>query len=335
MKLSVLIPMYNAATYIGNCLDSINKQGLLKEEFEVIIIDDGSTDNSLDVVSSYLTAHDNYTLYKEFNSGSDSTRNKLLKYAKGDYIYFIDSDDYLAYNSLNKILDHAVNNKLDFVGFDTLKTKSLSEFEFAKNKPSTFPILDGFQFLKENRHLRHEVWWYILKKDLVISNDIWFDSNGNNSDVVFTLKSIIKAKKLAYYPIAIHRYVQTPSSVMRSKNRNNKRKLIDSMFSMIISYSKFINCIEHEAFVHKSIIIDNLKFRRDVFVFFNIINMIREKYSKVDLNDRLKQLQTVEAYPIKHFTQDDYKSLKYKLLNSLVNNNTILMSMVSIKNNLF
>ena len=318
--------MYNAATYIGNCLNSIINQGLLKEEFEVIIMDDGSTDNCADIVCNYLINNENFTLYRETNSGSDSTRNKLLKYAKGDYIYFLDADDYLAYNSLKSILDYAVKNELDFIGFDTLKTKKLDHFDvkFDKDKPSASPIINGLQFLKENRHLRHEVWWYLLKRDLILSNEIRFDSNGNNSDVVFTVKSILKAERLLYYPITIHRYLQTPSSVMRDKSVSNKRKLIDSMFNMIISYSKLINSIEHETLEHKSAIIDNLKFRRDVFVFFNIMNIIREKYSKIDVVERLKQLSKVKAYPIKHFTQDHYKSLKYIVLNGVVNNKTLL-----------
>ena len=337
MKLSILIPMYNAATYIGNCLNSLNNQGLSKEDFEVIIMDDGSTDNCAGIVSSYIISHENYILYREANSGADSTRNKLLKRAKGDYIYFLDADDYLAYNSLNSILNYAKKNDLDFIGFDTLETEKLNQFELNVDidKPFNLPIINGLEFLKENRHLRHEVWWYIVKRDLLLSNEIVFPSNGNNSDVVFTLKSIVKAKKLSYYPIAIHRYLQTASSVMGDKSVYNRRKLIDSLFIMIVSYSKLINSFENESFEHKSVIIDNLKFRRDVYTFFTITKMLQLKLNFRIFKNRIQEFEKFKAYPIKHFIGKRYNTAQFKLINFIINQKIILFSIFYFRNIFF
>ncbi|MGZ0017102.1 glycosyltransferase [Yeosuana sp. AK3] len=335
MKLSVLIPMYNAETYITNCLNSINNQGFIEEEFEVIIIDDGSKDNSVEIVTNYLKNHQNHSLYNESNSGSDSTRNKLLKKAKGDYIYFLDADDYLADNTLNKLLNYALTKNLDFVGFDTLETTNLGEFELKDDFATCFDqlkIISGSQFIKKNRHLRHEVWWYLVKKDLLVKHNICFDENGNNADVIFTIKILLRTKKMAYCPFAIHRYVQTTTSVMRDKSIEKRRKLIDSMYLMIISYSKLINSIQTEIIDDKEIILENLKFRRDVFTFFNILNMIKEKYSKNDLNIRINDLIQINAYPIENFLNDYYDNLKYRLLINLVNNKTILTNLALIRN---
>ncbi|MCF7560040.1 glycosyltransferase [Sabulilitoribacter multivorans] len=336
MKLSVLIPMYNAESYIANCLESLVNQDIEANDYEIIIMDDGSSDNSVKIVKDYQKSYNNILLHQESNSGSDSTRNKLLKYAKGDYIYFLDADDYIAYNSLKSILEYAEKNELDFIGFDTVLTKKLDEYDLKNcvDNPSELSIITGLKYLEENKGLRHEVWWYLIKRDLILSNGICFDSNGNNSDVIFTVKSILRAKNLVFYPLPIHRYVQTTSSVMRGESADKKRKLIDSMFSMIISYSNLINETERETIKYKKTIIDNLKFRRDVFTFFNIINMIREKYSKNEVENRLKQLKGVYAYPIKNFTQDHYKSLKYIFLNCFVNSEFILMTMFSVKDKL-
>jgi len=87
MKLSILIPMYNAQDYIGNCIDSLLHQNLSEDDYEIIVMDDGSSDNSVGIIEAYIKQHKNIRLYKESNSGAYSTRNKLLKLAKGNYIF--------------------------------------------------------------------------------------------------------------------------------------------------------------------------------------------------------------------------------------------------------
>jgi len=89
MKLSILIPVYNAERFIERCLNSLIIQDLDKNEYEIIIINDGSTDNSLEIVENYSKEHANVVFYSHENQGVVATRNKLLKHAKGTYIYFI------------------------------------------------------------------------------------------------------------------------------------------------------------------------------------------------------------------------------------------------------
>ncbi|OEK08598.1 hypothetical protein A8C32_03875 [Flavivirga aquatica] len=334
MKLSVLIPMYNANLYIANCLESLINQDLSKKDYEIIIMDDGSKDNCKDIVKDYLEKHEHISLYVERNVGSDSTRNKLLKLAKGDYVYFLDADDYLVYNSLGGILEYASKNDLDLIGFDTLETSNLKAFKLKKGDAVNNQTLTmrGLDYIKENKHLRHEVWWYFVKRKLLINNNISFDESGNNADVIFTLKALLKSSRMAYKSIQIHRYVQTTTSVMRDKSVEKKRKLIDSMYLMILSYSRLINTIENEGIKDREIIISNLKYRRDVFTFFNIINMIREKYRKKDVSERLSEFIDVKAYPINYFTLEEYNTLKFRFLNRLVNNKPVLLNLIALRN---
>jgi glycosyltransferase involved in cell wall biosynthesis len=327
--------MYNAENHIINCLNSLINQGLSDSDYEIMIMDDGSRDDSVKLVSNFIRYKDNFYLFEESNSGSDSTRNKLLKKAKGEYIYFIDADDYLADNVLAKLLDYAVKNKIDFIGFDTLETNNLNEFGLEEGFVTSFDqlkIISGNQFIKENRHLRHEVWWYLVKKDLLVKHDICFDENGNNADVVFTIKILLNVKKMIFCPFAVHRYIQTTTSVMRDTSVEKRRKLIDSMYLMIISYSKLILSLETGILNDKEIILENLKFRRDVFAFFNIINMVKLNYRAEDFQKKINQLSEVNSYPINNFLKDHYNNSKYIVINKIINNKPILLSLMRVRN---
>jgi glycosyltransferase involved in cell wall biosynthesis len=334
MKLSVLIPMHNAEAFVNNCLISLINQDLSSADYEIIVMDDGSTDNCFKIVNEYVKVHNNIFLYSENNAGSDSTRNKLLKLAKGEYVYFIDADDYLAYNSLGLILEYLQIHNLDFIGFDTLKTNYLTHFLLEKEYSDKLfsAVHNGLEYIRDNRNLRHEVWWYIVKKSLIDDNNIVFDENGNNTDVIFTIKLLLKANRLAYCSLPIHRYVQTKGSVMRGNSSEKKRKLIDSMFNMIISYSELINSIQAEILEDKEIILENLKFRRDVFTFFNIINMLRLKYRKEIFQKRIIQLDEVNAYPVNNFLNNHYNTLKFSVLNKIINNKAFLLNLVKLRN---
>src|SRR5699024_11228741 len=94
--ISIFIPVFNTGKYLSECLDSLLNQGL--ENYEIIIIDDGSTDNSAEIIEKYSNSYSNIINIYQKNNGQGSARNKGLKIAQGEYIYFMDSDDYLTKN---------------------------------------------------------------------------------------------------------------------------------------------------------------------------------------------------------------------------------------------
>src|SRR5699024_5259319 len=98
--LSIVLPVYNVENYLEECLESLIKQTENKVNFEIIAIDDGSTDNSYNILKSYRKYLPNMKIYTQENSGLSFTRNKGIKLSKGDYIYFLDSDDLINYDTV-------------------------------------------------------------------------------------------------------------------------------------------------------------------------------------------------------------------------------------------
>ena len=105
MKLSIIIPVYNTGGYLSRCLDSCLNQDIPSNEYEIIAVDDGSTDNSLDLLKKYAGAYSNIKVLHQSNKRQGAARNKGLSVAQGEYIWFVDSDDWIVENCLAKVCE--------------------------------------------------------------------------------------------------------------------------------------------------------------------------------------------------------------------------------------
>lgn len=155
MDLSIIIPVYNAALLLNRCLDSIFNQ-TTKYAYEVILIDDGSTDNSIEIIKS--RKEKNIILYQQNNSGPSVARNKGIQLAKGKFIAFLDADDYWLDGFIEKTLSF-IKSDNDLVAVNvaqrhTVYGKSPSETSFQKNiKESTYVLKDFFSYWAANQHV--------------------------------------------------------------------------------------------------------------------------------------------------------------------------------------
>ena len=113
MKISILIPAYNAAVFLPKCLDSVHNQTY--RDLQVVIVDDGSKDNTLELCQSYAKNDNRIEVYHQENQGVASTRNHLLEKVKGDYVLFVDADDWIEPDMVNYMVDKLSSNNHDIV----------------------------------------------------------------------------------------------------------------------------------------------------------------------------------------------------------------------------
>ena len=327
MKLSILIPMYNAENFIKRCLDSLITQSIKNEDYEVIVCDDGSTDKSLEIVNRLSDKHNNIFIYSHKNQGVIITRNKLLKLAKGDYIY------YVAPNSLDEILNFALNNKLDIIGFGALVTSndSVSDYNNVSFNFDSIKIIDGAQFLKENKDLRIEIWWYLVRKEFLEDLGISFKAKGYDGDLGFTLSLFLKAKRVAYCPFSVYRYFQSSESTMRTKDIKHKRRIANYFLALIVDFTSIINELDSSTINYKDIIKSNFKSRRDTFTFFTIIKVIKAQFTLKTVKEKINALHEIGAYPMTDFAKAN-KNFKYKILANIFNQKISLYSAVRLYN---
>ena len=118
MELTIIIPVYNVENHLSRCLDSIFVGNNIDGEFEVIAVDDGSTDNSYGILQEYTFRYKQLKIYHQENQGSSVARNKALDVATGKYIMFVDSDDFVEKDSINTILQEAIKTDIDILFYD-------------------------------------------------------------------------------------------------------------------------------------------------------------------------------------------------------------------------
>lgn len=318
MLLSIIVPVYNIEKYVATCLESIVEQDLDRDLYEILVIDDGSTDNSASVVAAFEKNHGNLTVYHQKNIGLGGARMTGLRHAKGKYLYFLDGDDYLAKNTLARLLDTMETYDLDILGFETLVTHSLDQKISRSALPTNFKpnIQNGIQFLGENPNYRVEVWWYFVKKSFFEKTDLIFEDKRFVNDSYFTPSLFIKAQRVAFLPLDVYRYVQRPDSTTSNKSlRHYERHINDTVYA-IFKMKDIIAELPQEATAAKQ----TVAIKQESYVFFSLVRFMKSDLTFTFLKDLLKRYRDISAYPLKNMGKGrEYKGTIYTLLIGIFN----------------
>ena len=234
--ISVIITAYNAEKTIEKCLNSILDTKY--NDYEIILVNDGSTDNTDKIIE--LFASDKIKYYKKENTGVADSRNFGIDKAKGDYITFVDSDDYVSSNYFENI-DKYINGGIDIIKRKAIIVKDNKE---EKIKGATFNVTtgeDAFNKLCFTDKYLDTLWSYIIKKSLFIDNNLYFEKGRFHEDFGLLPLLILKAKKMVSLDDYVYYYVQTDNSIMREKNIN---KTIKKAKDALYHYDNILNTIK-------------------------------------------------------------------------------------------
>lgn len=188
MKLSVIIPCYNMELYLQECVDSLLDQNLDPSEYEIIIVNDESKDRTLEIANEYASKYHHVKVIDKKNAGVGAARNSGYNLAQGEYIYFLDPDDYLAQNTLPILLSMMDSNTLDILSF---KTKSVFETKYPisgsnlEEVPNNLNVTDGITYIA-NKKYQNEIWWYIIRRDFIKATGIRFIEGKWMEDAILT-----------------------------------------------------------------------------------------------------------------------------------------------------
>ena len=222
---TVVIPVFNTREYLGICLDSV--LGQTQSQIEVVLVDDGSTDGSLDIEREYAARDPRIRLITQSNLRQGTARNRGLSIARGKYVYFMDSDDAIVSDLFEVCYAACEKDDLDFVCFDTLgfrgKPSSLRPDLFPEIKPrrgqTAEDIRDGVVFWNENypeQRLPFVCWLQYFRKSFLTDNDLYFKEGTFFEDNDWIVRVHLSAQRMRFLPRALHRYRARPGSNVKS-----------------------------------------------------------------------------------------------------------------------
>lgn len=231
MKLSIIIPVYNVEQYIVKCLTSLEHQNLIKDQYEVLVLNDGSKDQGGEIAKKYCEEHPSrFRYFEHSNKGLSATRNRGIREAKGDYIWCIDSDDWIEENCLSSICE-MLKNGVDILAFSSFipeggrKETSQCYNKRVRDKESLF--IEGFADAAQ---------FYIYRRSFLIQNDCFFKEGIKHEDTLFTPVTLHKAQQIVFYRTPVYHFLQRIGSITTVVDIKRIHNLADN-FIALYSYS--------------------------------------------------------------------------------------------------
>lgn len=308
-KLSIIVPVYGVEKYIDKCLNSLVKQSL--KEIEVIVVNDGTKDNSQKIVDKYVKKYpDKIKSYIKENGGQGSARNYGLKKASGEYIGYVDSDDFVEKDMYKKLYNKAKENNYDIV---VCGNYNVSEDYQNKNIDA---FINNYNTDLENIFFgKMAVWNKIYKRDILIKNKLEFKEKVWYEDLAFTLKAIMNSNTFAFIDEPLYDYLIREGSTMNNSNVQRNLEILDA-FNDILSY------IQHNK---KEEYFSKIEFLAIDHIYISAIVRVL----KAEADDKVKRetINKLLDYMNKKFP--NYKNNKY--INTLSKNRKIIYKLINIK----
>lgn len=239
--ISIIVPIYNAEKYLNKCIKSLINQS--KEELEFILVNDGSTDSSEEIIKTYKDKRIKY--FKNKNQGIGKTRNFGIEKATGKYIMFLDSDDYLREDACQILYDKAETEKLDLVICDFYRVEEKNDFQ----EKIIIPEFKNTT-LKENKNLLLDVnlapWNKLYKARLLKKNKIKFVENLKYEDAPFVVEAMDKAKKIGQVPECLNYYIihKNSETTVRDKRVFDIIEIVDKIRKYFSERKEFTETVD-------------------------------------------------------------------------------------------
>lgn len=324
MKLSIIVPIYNVAPYLRKCVDSLLAQDI--SDYEIILVDDGSTDESGAIADeivrevmgdesncqSPIANRPTLIVIHQENAGLSAARNTGIAKAKGEYIWFVDSDDYVESNVLGVLIDQIERDNLDVLRFRYQNVKESGEIfiphEGMKtdyNDYSKSP-LDGITFLNERMWIQCYACQFIVKKEILewelFTVGIYFE------DTDWTPRMLLRAKRVASTNRVIYNYLWRDGSITLTSNKENIRKHLHDKIKILERLNTLGQTVTNRLWF--DIMISSLM--------IGIVNSIASNFYD-ERNNYLQQINNIRVLPLTTFHIPKKAKRKVELINISMN----------------
>lgn len=302
MKFSIVVPVYNVEKYIRKCLESILRQSY--DNFEVIIVDDGSTDESYKIIDEYVQKDSRFKSFKKKNGGLSDARNYGMNYVTGDYLLFVDSDDYIAEDLLLNLKNILDVKTVDLVAFNSIVCDD-DENIISKRDVSEYVCQDVNLVVKEliTRPFVETAWIYCYRLDFWKEHHFEYKKGMYHEDFGLTPLIIYEAKTISSINYFGYYYVQREGSITKSGEYNKVLKKVDDFYNQYLDLIKVFdqkdNCLKKDILISYMSECLILKLRElNEIDYKRYVKLIRENHvvSRIKVYNLKKLLKKIVAF---------------------------------------
>ena len=242
MKLSIIVPVYNVEAFLNKCVDSLLDQDLSREDYEIVLVDDGSTDSSGALCDTFAAEHGNIRVIHQQNRGLSGARNAGIPVASGDYVMFVDSDDFLCPNVLGTLVGLMESKELDILRFN-YQNVNMDGAVFEPNKyvkpfvDYSDEVCDGETFLNERLGYACYAWQFLVKASILRQEGNGFKEGIYFEDVEWTPRILLQARRVASTDTLVYNYLFRTGSIARNKDAEKKRKAIRDKMTILEGFA--------------------------------------------------------------------------------------------------
>lgn len=316
--ISIVVPIYNVENYLERCINSLINQDINAENYEILLVNDGSTDNCGVICEKYSNEFENIKTYHKTNGGLSDARNYGIKNASGKYILFVDSDDYIQENALRNIIDETIKqNEPDIMFLQAKKVYSNGKFiNYDEKMDIKYLCADKkevLDYLGNRKMYPASAWSKMVKKSLL--NNIQFKKGQLSEDYEWSLLLYLKAKTFGAYNGEYYYYAQNRndsiSSNVREKHFNDLITIVENMEMLSFDYiqeREFI--LKCAAYVYIILLLHSTNYYSKYRVFLNnkkyLLSVRKDK--RVTL---LKNVVNIFGIKIAVIFMNTYRKVKY------------------------
>ena len=304
MNLSIVIAAYNVGFFIEKCIKSCIQQNIKTYDYEVIVVNDGSNDDTFNILNKLKSEFKNLVVVNTKNKGLGAARNIGLTHAKGKYVWFIDGDDYLSENILKEIVNNL--NKIDCL---VINYNIIDADLNVVNKSVFKPILDNNDFsgkmFYRNNLTKSYTWLFIFKKSILINNSIRFLDRISMQDAEVLPRIMFYIHNIKFLNLNSYNYVQHLNSSTNSESQSRRYNYFKSITIVKSSLEKFRAQLKNDCCLEEAL---NLKIISLNYIVFQ--HLIHFKYQRDCIYKIINLLKMNSMYPI-HVTTNN---IKYKII---------------------
>ena len=292
--ISIIVPVYNVEQFLERCVDSLVAQDLDTSEYEIIMVNDGSTDNSRGVAERMVGKYPNVSLLCQKNRGLSGARNTGMGHARGKYIMFVDSDDYLEKNCLKHLVDVCLQNNLDICHFQLTWVSDRSTLRGSIGTLKYDTIYSGSDILRDGS-LIGSACSNLYKSAFLKENHLTFYEGITHQDVEFVTRFFCCSPKVMLVDDEVYYYVYNPQSISKSKSFEKENKYVcDSAVIARLAKDYAAQYVEDEE------VKDLVERRANSSVIGNLVGLLRKPVRPLPIVENLLQAYCDNGlYPVK------------------------------------